>query len=290
MTSIQFTKMHGIGNDYIYLDCIANPAYAGIDPNTIRQLSDRHKGIGADGVVLILSSDDADFGMRMFNADGSEGAMCGNAIRCVGKYVADNGYTAADGISVATRSGIKHLQLHRESGKVATVAVDMGYASFSPAAIPMNRTDELIGRPVEYCTGGEVLQVVATALSVGNPHCVIPMADVDRFPLEKWGAAFENHPLFPDRINTEIAELVSPQQIRMRVWERGSAETMACGTGACATVAAFCRLGLVPFDTDITVSLRGGDLTIACSPEYRLTMTGSATEVFRGETTANINQ
>lgn len=168
MTSIQFTKMHGIGNDYIYLDCIANPAYAGIDPNTIRQLSDRHKGIGVGGVVLILSSDDADFGMRMFNADGSEGAMCGNAIRCVGKYVADNGYTAADGISVATRSGIKHLQLHRESGKVATVAVDMGYASFSPAAIPMNRTDELIGRPVEYCTGCEVLQVVATALSVGN--------------------------------------------------------------------------------------------------------------------------
>lgn len=233
-------------------------------------------------MVLILPSQKADFMMRMYNADGSEGAMCGNAIRCVGKYVADNGYTSAKQISIETKSGIKQLTLHRTGGRVETVTVDMGCASFEPAAIPMAAETEYVDREVVYgLPEGEVVWRV-TALSMGNPHCVIPMAGIADFPLERYGAAMEHHALFPDRVNTEIAELLSPAHIAMRVWERGSGETMACGTGACATVAAFARMGLVPFDSEITVSLRGGNLQIVCSPEYRMTMTGAATEVFRG--------
>lgn len=280
---IDFIKMHGLGNDYIYIDCISRPQPADIS-HVARILSDRHTGIGGDGVVLILPSDTADFTMRMYNADGSEGAMCGNAIRCVGKYVADNGYTDADCITIETLSGIKHLQLHRKDKKVTAATVDMGNASFSPADIPLSADQPHIDSPVIYPFPDQPRTLRITALSIGNPHCVIPVDNIHNFPLCQYGPTLEHHTLFPDRVNTEIARLLSPTHIAMRVWERGSGETMACGTGACATVAAFARLGLVPFDTDITVTLLGGDLTIRCTSEYRLTMTGPATEVFRGRT------
>lgn len=281
--TLEFTKMHGLGNDYIYLDCIRHPGYSDIDSRAVRTLADRHTGIGGDGVVLILPSRKADYEMRMFNADGSEGAMCGNAIRCVGKYLFDHRHTDRHDLDIETASGVKRLTLSTVDGKVATVTVDMGTASFAPADIPLTSDHQWIDSPIKY--NGINAPLKATVVSVGNPHCVIPMTGIKHFPLEQYGPQFENHTLFPDRVNTEIAEQLDTTHLTMRVWERGSGETMACGTGACATVAAFCRLGLVPFDTDITVSLRGGDLTISCSPDYRLTMTGPATEVFRGEMT-----
>ena len=285
MATLHFTKMHGLGNDYIYIDALKYGFPARIN-EVARLVSDRHTGIGADGLVLILPSDKADIEMRMFNADGSEGAMCGNAIRCVGKYVAEAGYTVRNDIYIDTLSGVKHLTLHRNSQKpylVHSVTVDMGVASFAPDDIPLLSDTEYINHEIEYTApNGEIAKLHATVLSVGNPHCVIPMKRINAFPLKDWGNEFEFHPLFPNRINTEIVEQLALKHLRMRVWERGSGETMACGTGACAAVAAFCRLGLTPFNTDITVFLRGGDLTISCSEDYSLTMTGPATEVFRG--------
>lgn len=280
--TIDFIKMHGLGNDYIYIDCVGRPQPIGLTAGIISRLSDRHTGIGGDGVVLILPSVTADFEMQMFNADGSEGAMCGNAIRCVGKYVADAGYTSADSIFVATKAGIKHLTIHRINGKVSTITVDMGFASFASADIHLSADSEYIAHPLTYQMPDGDKTFDITAVSVGNPHCVIEVADTDRFPLYEYGSQFENHPLFSDRVNTEIVRQHSSTHLSMRVWERGSGETMACGTGACAVVAAFTRRGLTLPDTPITVSLRGGDLTINCSPDFRLTMTGPATEVFRG--------
>lgn len=283
--TIDFIKMHGLGNDYIYIDCICRPQPVGLTAGIIRRLSDRHTGIGADGVVLILPSAKADLEMRMFNADGSEGDMCGNAIRCVGKYAADAGYTGADNISVDTKSGIKYLTLHRTDGKVGSVSVDMGFASFSPADIHLADNCEYIDRPVVYQMPGGDRTFHVTAVSVGNPHCVIQTGDIDTFPLHECGSRFENHPLFADRVNTEIVCRLSPVHLAMRVWERGSGETMACGTGACAVVAAFTRIGLTPAGNPITVSLRGGDLMITCSADFHITMTGPAEESFRGSIT-----
>lgn len=263
-----FTKMHGLGNDYIYIDCRAGAVPDSIDKLAVA-MSDRHFGVGGDGIVLIMNSRVADCRMRMFNADGSEGLMCGNAIRCVARYVHDHGCPDATELSVETASGIRHLRLGLSAdNRVESVTVEMGLARFG-----------FVSREVRTEAG----IFTGTQVDVGNPHLVIPMEGIDSFDLHRIGPMLEHHPLFPDRINTEIVEQTGPATLRMRVWERGSGETMACGTGATATVAAFCRLGLVPYDTPVAVDLLGGRLTIVCSADLRLYMTGPAEEVFRGE-------
>ena len=296
--------MHGIGNDYIYLDCIANPMPTNIEQFS-RHASDRHKGIGGDGVVLILPSDIADCRMRMFNADGSEGRMCGNAIRCVGKYYYET-YSCRDAaccvltseasthssLSVETLSGIKHLTLNVINNKVESVTVDMGIPSLQPADIPILTNEPFINQTItieiqdtrhktqnncELC-----IVNCASAVSMGNPHLILPIDDIDNYPLHQLGPLWENHPLFPDRVNTEIVQQLSPTHLRMRVWERGSGETLACGTGACAVVVAFTHLNRVPKGKPITVSLRGGDLIITYCDNNHVLMQGTATEVFRG--------
>ena len=305
----EFIKMHGIGNDYIYLDCIANPM-----PNNIEQFarhaSDRHTGIGGDGVVLILPSEVADCQMRMFNADGSEGRMCGNAIRCVGKYYYETYINKTQNnssfliphssLTVETLSGIKHLTLNIIDNKVDSVTVDMGTPSLQPSDIPILTDTPFINQPISICkdtacclltseasTNSSLLiphsSLKGTAVSMGNPHLILPIDDIDHYPLHELGPLWEHHPLFPDRVNTEIVEQLSPTHLRMRVWERGSGETLACGTGACAVVVAFTHLGRTPRNTPITVSLRGGDLTITYCNDNHVLMQGTATEVFRGK-------
>ena len=298
--------MHGIGNDYIYLDCIANPM-----PNNIEQFarhaSDRHTGIGGDGVVLILPSDIADCRMRMFNADGSEGRMCGNAIRCVGKYYYET-YMLKDAacciltskastnnsqlstlnsqLSVETLSGIKHLTLNIIDNKVDSVTVDMGIPSLQPTDIPILTDQPFINQTISIESQNNCALCIvncALAVSMGNPHLILPIDDIDHYPLHELGPLWENHPLFPDRVNTEIVEQLSPTHLRMRVWERGSGETLACGTGACAVVVAFTHLGRIPKGEPITVSLIGGNLTITYRDDNHVLMQGTATEVFRGQ-------
>ena len=273
---MKFTKMHGIGNDYIYIDCfkekVENPEEIAI------KYSDRHKGIGGDGVILIMPSEVADFRMRMFNADGSEGKMCGNGTRCVGKYVYDRGLTDKTEITLETLSGIKYLTLHVENGAVESVTVDMGECSFAPADIPLSADSEQIKAPLTLC--GKDWEI--TCVSMGNPHCVIFTEGISDMPLSVIGPHFENHPLFPERVNTEFIEVVDSTHLKMRVWERGSGETMACGTGACATVAAAVKNGISPENTPVTVSLLGGDLSITYKAG-KLYMTGPAEIVFDGE-------
>jgi diaminopimelate epimerase len=290
----EFIKMHGIGNDYIYLDCIANPM-----PNNIEQFarhaSDRHTGIGGDGVVLILPSEVADCQMRMFNADGSEGRMCGNAIRCVGKYYYETYINKTQNnssfliphssLTVETLSGIKHLTLNIIDNKVDSVTVDMGIPSLQPADIPILTDTPFINQTISIDSQNNCALCIvhcALAVSMGNPHLILPIDDIDHYPLHELGPLWEHHPLFPDRVNTEIVEQLSPTHLRMRVWERGSGETLACGTGACAVVVAFTHLGRTPRNTPITVSLRGGDLIITYRDDNHVLMQGSATEVFRG--------
>lgn len=276
---LPFTKMHGCGNDYIYINClqrqIADPAWLS------KRLSDRHFGVGGDGIVLICPSETADARMRMFNADGSEGSMCGNAIRCVGKYLYDNGIVRSEQIAVATKSGVKTLQLFVQNGEVARVRVNMGAAEFSPARIPANLEGErVVNRPVRI--GGMPYSI--TCVSMGNPHCVVFVDDPYRLSLEKIGPTFENSPLFPERVNTEFVRVIDRTTLQMRVWERGSGETWACGTGACAAAAAAVANGLCPKDADITVRLRGGDLTIRVT-DQAVWMTGGAIKVFEGVAT-----
>lgn len=275
---MRFTKMHGIGNDYVYVNCfeekIDNPEEVSI------KISDRHFGIGSDGLVMIMPSDKADFRMRMFNADGSEGNMCGNATRCIGKYVYDNHLTDKTEITLETRSGIKYLTLYPENGKVQTVLVDMGKAILEPASIPMKAEgEEFIDRPVEV----EGKTVNITAVSMGNPHAVTFVDDVESLELEKIGPSYENHPLFPERVNTEFAKIIDENTVMMRVWERGSGETWACGTGACACAVACVKNGFFPYDREITVKLRGGDLFITYKSDGSVHMRGPAETVFTGE-------
>ena len=294
---IQFIKMHGIGNDYIYLDCIANPMPSNIE-QFARHASDRHTGIGGDGVVLILPSNIADCQMRMFNADGSEGRMCGNAIRCVGKYYYET-YSCRDAaccvltseasthssLSVETLSGIKHLTLNVINNKVESITVDMGIPSLQPADIPILTDTPFINQTISIDSQNNCALCIvhcALAVSMGNPHLILPIDDIDHYPLHELGPLWEHHPLFPDRVNTEIVQQISPTHLRMRVWERGSGETLACGTGACAVVVAFTHLGRTQKNTPITVSLRGGDLTITYRNDNHVLMQGTATEVFRG--------
>lgn len=275
---MKFTKMQGIGNDYVYVNCFEETV---ADPERVSEIiSDRHFGIGADGLVLIMPSDKADFRMRMFNADGSEGNMCGNATRCIGKFVFDNHLTDKTSITLETRSGIKKLTLYPENGKVKTVLVDMGKAVLKPADIPMNVSgDTFINKPITV----DGKEVFITAVSMGNPHAVTYVDDVDSLELEKIGPSFENHPLFPERVNTEFIKILDESTMQMRVWERGSGETWACGTGACAATAASVLNGYFPHDKEITVKLRGGDLFITYKSDGTVLMRGPAETVFTGE-------
>ena len=275
---LKFTKMHGIGNDYIYFNCFKEKID---DPEALAiRLSDRHFGVGGDGIIMIMPSEAADFRMRMFNADGSEGKMCGNATRCIGKYVYDRGLTDKTDITLETLSGIKKLHLSVKDGAVETVSVDMGKAVLDAPKIPvLAKTPRVIGEPV-HIAGGEP---TITCVSMGNPHCVVFTDGIDDMPLEQIGPKFENDPIFPERVNAEFVEAVDAKTLRMRVWERGSGETWACGTGACAVCVAAVENGISPRDTDITVKLRGGDLTINYQSDGTVIMTGPATFVFDGE-------
>lgn len=274
---LRFTKMHGIGNDYIYIDC-SNGSPSNPEALSIL-LSNRHKGIGGDGIILICPSECADFKMRIFNADGSEAKMCGNGSRCVGKYVYDNGLTDKLELTLETLSGVKYLTLHPGSdGKIETVTVDMGAPTFEPTSIPVI-ADSNIGIPVEV--DGKTLKV--TAVSMGNPHGVIIVDDLDQTDVHGIGSRLERHPMWPDRANIEFAQVMNPKEIRMRVWERGSGETQACGTGACATAVAASLLGVADSE-DVTIHLLGGDLKISRDKETgHIMMTGPATTVFTGE-------
>lgn len=274
---MKFTKMHGIGNDYVYVDCtkeeLAEPA------RVSRLISDRHKGIGSDGLILIRKSAAADFKMDMYNADGSAGRMCGNGIRCVAKYVYDNGLTDKTEITVETLSGIKTLQLAVADGKVSRVQVNMGEPILEPERIPaVGGGERLVNAPLEV--KGQTYAV--TCVSMGNPHAVVFMEGVDALKIEESGPLFENHARFPDRINTEFVEILDRQNVKMRVWERGSGETMACGTGACAAAVAAVLNGHT--SRRVTVHLLGGDLEIYWSGEDNCVyMTGPAATVFTGE-------
>jgi diaminopimelate epimerase len=291
---VTFTKMHGAGNDYIYIDCFHTPEPPNL-PRLAKEMSRRRFSVGADGIVLILPSGRADARMRMFNADGSEGKMCGNAIRCVGKYLFDTGLTGKTDIAVDTLSGIKYLTLtladaeslpasecsdtgDGKRDKVASVSVDMGKASFAPEDIPLNSGEPAIDYPITV--GGKDYRL--TAVSMGNPHAVIFTEGTDGLPLEKIGPLFENHSLFPERVNTEFVEALNSRTLKMRVWERGSGETLACGTGACASVAAAVKLGICKADTPVTVKLIGGELRVRVGADFSVNMTGGAEKVYEG--------
>ena len=269
--------MHGIGNDYIYFDCFASfPS----DPSALAvRLSDRHFSVGGDGVVFLCRSDKADGRMRMFNADGSEGKMCGNAIRCIGKFLYEIKGIRKDTLTVETESGVKTLFLHTRQGQVRSVRVDMGRAQLRPEAIPARFEGER-AVDVPLCAAGREFRV--TCVSMGNPHCVIFTQDPYAVPLGEWGPAIEHHPAFPERVNTEFVQVNGRNELTMRVWERGSGETWACGTGACAAAVAGVLNGHCGAGEDVTVHLRGGDLTI-CVTADAVFMTGPAEFAFEGE-------
>jgi diaminopimelate epimerase len=275
---VKFTKMHGCGNDYIYVNCFTEKIE---EPSVIaKKVSDRHFGIGSDGLILICPSETADFKMRMFNADGSEGKMCGNGIRCVAKYVYDNGMTDKEVITVETLSGIKTLQLAVSEGRVQAVTVDMGSPVFTPSQIPVKcEGDRMINQPVSV--GGKEYYI--TCVSMGNPHAVVfTEEEVTALNLEKIGPLFENHEIFPDRVNTEFIHVIDEKTIDMRVWERGSGETLACGTGACASVVA-CVLNHKTED-EVLVHLLGGDLEVRYDREKNtVLLTGPAEFICTGE-------
>lgn len=273
---MKFTKMQGLGNDYVYVNCfeekIENP------PAVARYVSDRHFGIGSDGLIMINPSEVADFEMEMYNADGSRGEMCGNGIRCVAKYVYDYGLTDKTKISVETLGGIKYLDLTVEDGKVVLVKVDMGKPELKSDLIPIiSENEKVIDEPIEV--DGQVYHM--TGVSMGNPHTVSYVDDVKNLDLEKIGPKFENHERFPKRINTEFVHCIDRNTVEMRVWERGSGETLACGTGACAVAVASILNNLT--DTRVTVKLLGGDLQIEWDREKNhVFMTGPAKVVFDG--------
>ncbi|MDE7401314.1 MAG: diaminopimelate epimerase [Clostridia bacterium] len=274
----KFYKLHGIGNDYIYFDCMKEPL-ANVEELAVR-LSDRHFSIGGDGIILLCPSDIADCRMRMFNADGSEGKMCGNGIRCVGKLAHDLGYVSGERCTIETLSGVKTLNFKLDkNGKVASAKVDMGAAILQADKIPSTLSGEkIVAYPLTV--GGEKYKI--TLVSMGNPHCVTFVSDPYKVELEKVGPLFENNSLFPERINTEFVRVDGRNELTMRVWERGSGETWACGTGACAVAVASVLNGYADKGAPITVHLRGGDLTITYTDET-VFMEGSATLVFTGE-------
>ncbi len=272
-----FWKMHGIGNDYIYFDCFD---WFPTDPSALAvKLSDRHFSIGGDGVVYICRSEKADGRMRMFNADGSEGKMCGNAIRCIGKFLYEVKGIHKKELRIETESGIKTLALEAEKGVVRQVRVDMGAPELRPAQIPANFAGER-AISVPLTVGGERYRV--TCVSMGNPHCVTFVSDPYTVDLEKLGPQFEHHAAFPARVNAEFVRVDARNELTMRVWERGSGETWACGTGACAAAVAGVLNGFCGMGEDVVVHLRGGDLTVRYT-EQTVFMTGPAAFAFEGD-------
>lgn len=274
---MKFTKMHGCGNDYVYVNAMEETIR---DPKRLAiEVSDRHFGIGSDGLILICASEVADFKMRMFNADGSEGKMCGNGVRCIAKYVYDHKLTDRTEISLETLGGIKYLKLQVENGAVTQVTVDMGEPVLDGLLIPVTiDKNPVVAEPVMV---GEQ-QYEITCVSMGNPHAVVLVDDTRELPIQKLGPLFEKHPVFPEQVNTEFVQVLNREEINMRVWERGSAETLACGTGACASVVACFLLGVT--GRSVTVHLLGGDLKIVYDEETNhVFMTGPATTVFEGE-------
>lgn len=272
---IKFTKMHGLGNDYIYINCLEG---APRDPAALAiEMSDRHKGVGADGIILIMDSNVADFKMRMFNADGSEGKMCGNASRCIGKYVYEQGLTDKQIIRLETLSGIKILSLDVKAGKVEAVTVDMGEPVIDSELVPVISDKPSVINATVSTSAGDIR---INAVSMGNPHGVIFVDNLDTIDVHALGRELELHPMWPDRANIEFAQVVAPDRIRMRVWERGSGETLACGTGACATAVAAAINGLT--DREVTVDLLGGPLEIDWGDDGHVYMKGGATTVYSG--------
>ena len=279
---LSFTKMHGCGNDYIYFNAftqsIENPGELSI------RLSERRKSIGGDGIILVCPSDRADAKMRIFNADGSEAKMCGNGVRCVAKFVVDQGIVPGDRetVTIDTLSGVKTIRLLREKGEVVGATVDMDQAILNPKDIPVLLEGErIISRPVEIA--GKSWDI--TCVSMGNPHCVVFVDAVEPLDLEQLGPCFEKNPIFPEQVNTEFIRVLDPHTLQMRVWERGSGETWACGTGACAAAVAAVENGYCPKNEDITVHLVGGDLVIRYTEET-VYMTGEAVTAFEGEVEA----
>ena len=274
---MKFTKMHGLGNDYIYVNCFEETVE---DHSALSiKISDRHFGIGSDGLVLIMPSETEDFRMRMFNNDGSEGEMCGNAIRCIGKYVYDNGLTQKEVVSVETLGGIKVIALNIKNRIVESARVDMGEPILEPEKIPFDfKSNPVVNEPIEV----EGTTYYVTCVSMGNPHAIIYMDQIDNLELDKIGPSFEFHEKFPNRINTEFVEVINKTKLKMRVWERGSGETLACGTGACAVLVSSVLNGFS--DRVATIELRGGSLKIEWNEEdNHVYMTGPATKVFDGE-------
>ncbi len=262
---INFTKMHGCGNDYIYVNCFEKELP---HPEKIAsKMSPRHFSVGSDGLILVCRSDIADARMRMFNLDGSEGKMCGNGIRCVGKFVYDNGLCKKTELDIETLSGVKHLSLRTSGGRVDSVTVDMGKAAVQEQTVAVTVNG------FEY---------EMTRVSMGNPHAVAFVNDVKTLELEKIGPLFENNPAFGERVNTEFVRVIDKNTLEMRVWERGSGETFACGTGACATVAAAVKNGFCACGEDVTVKLLGGELAINVAPDMGVRMTGGAVKVYDG--------
>ena len=273
---LPFTKMSACSNDYIYINCFENevssPEFLSI------YLSDRHNGVGGDGVILICPSDVADAQMRMFNRDGSEGLMCGNGIRCVAKYLFDNGIVKKPVINIETKSGIKSCSIMTMNGKAYKITVDMGAAALRPEQVPVKlEGDMVVNKPV-IIDGHEYY---ITCASMGNPHCAVFAPSIDKLDLNAMGPKFEYNPLFPERVNVEFIEVVDERALKVRVWERGSGETMACGTGACAAVVAATLNGKCEKGEDIRVILKGGDLTVRYTDE-KVLMTGGAEKVFDG--------
>ena len=296
---MKFTKMHGIGNDYVYVNAIENEVE---DPSSLAKLvSDRHFGIGSDGLILIKASDRADFMMDMYNADGSRGKMCGNGIRCVGKYVYDHGLINKKIITIETLSGIKILNLtvkpveevegykkvSNNGMVVSAVTVNMGSPIFEPEEIPIKLTGAYQPEKNDQAIVNMPIMIndtfyYGTPVSMGNPHVIVYVDDTDNFPIETIGPKFEKHDLFPEQVNTEFVQVIDRSHVKMRVWERGSGETLACGTGACATVVA--SIVNEKTEDEVTVSLLGGDLKIRWDRDQNTVyMTGPATTVFEGD-------
>jgi diaminopimelate epimerase len=276
---LTFTKLHGCGNDYLFVDCTRGSKLPGSPeiPAITRYLANRHTGVGSDGVILICNDRLVDFRMEMYNADGSRSEMCGNGIRCVGKYVYDRGL-AKNPMRIDTDAGVKTLTFELDAaGRVATATVDMGVPMFDGPRIPVASEGRVVDQPLEV--GGMHWQI--TCVSMGNPHCVVFVPDVDALDLEKIGPQFEHHPFFPNRVNTEFVAVRSRSALDFRVWERGSGETQACGTGACAALVAAVLTGHT--DRRATISLRGGDLAIEWRADDHVMMTGAAAEVFTAD-------
>lgn len=276
---MKFTKMHGAGNDYIYVNCFEEKIKD--RSKTAIKVSDRHFGIGSDGLICIDPSDTADCKMDMYNADGSQGKMCGNGVRCVAKFAYDNGIAKKEEIAVETLSGIKYIKVAVKDGKVYEATVNMGEPILKASEIPSAYTGErAIGEKLKI---GD-REYTVSLVSMGNPHCIVYVDDVYSLDLPKIGPGFENNEKFPERINTEFIKVVSPEKLEMRVWERGSGETLACGTGACASVVASVLNGYCKKDTLVTVKLLGGELKIKWSSEdNNVYMTGPAATICTGE-------